>query len=106
MPGRWPSSSNEALRLAPDDAATHCGLGVAYYRAKRYKQAAESFRQAIGLNTDFAEARYNLGMTYLALKDTGRALEQQRLLRELAPDLATALFGAIYGSKVVAVTRQ
>ena len=39
-------------------------LGIAYERSGMNTEAIESYRQAIKINPDYAEAHYNLGIAY------------------------------------------
>ena len=55
-----------------------------------------SFKQAIKINPDFADAHYNLGAAYLLLNDRGSALEQYKILKTLGSKLANMLFNEIY----------
>ena len=55
-----------------------------------------SFKQAIKINPDFADAHYNLGLAYLLLNDRGSALEQYKILKSLDSELANELFNLIY----------
>jgi tetratricopeptide (TPR) repeat protein len=41
--------------------------GLAHFKKFEYKQAYESFSQAIALKADYAEAYYNRGMTWFLL---------------------------------------
>ena len=50
-----------------------------------------SFKQAIKINPDFADAHYNLGAAYLLLNDRGSALKQYKILKSLDPELAKKL---------------
>jgi len=42
----------------PDNAMAHQGIGGAYLESGKYKEAIESFKQAIRINPDYAEAHY------------------------------------------------
>jgi len=56
----------------------------------------ESYKQAIRIKPDFAEAHYALGGTYFFLNDRGSALEEYKILKDLDPELANELFNLIY----------
>lgn len=45
--------------------------GVGSYKAKRYDDAAESFKRAIRIDQDYAEAYKNLGLTYMQMYEPG-----------------------------------
>jgi protein O-GlcNAc transferase len=50
-----------ALRQRPDDPASHNNLGVIYQHIGESDRAACSFRTALDLDGNFADAHYNLG---------------------------------------------
>ena len=50
-----------ALRLRPDDPASHNNLGIVYQHAGHSDRAARSFRSALAYDSGFADAHYNLG---------------------------------------------
>ena len=52
----------QALRLKPDYAEVHNGLGVALFKKGRIPEAIEHYQQAIRLKPDYPEAHNNLGM--------------------------------------------
>jgi tetratricopeptide (TPR) repeat protein len=47
----------EAIRLDPDDAATHCLLAVALHSLGRYEEATEAFDEALRLDPAVLDAR-------------------------------------------------
>jgi tetratricopeptide (TPR) repeat protein len=61
-----------------------------------YKEAIESFKQAIKINPDDAKVHISLGLAYLGLNDRGSAMEQYKILKKLDTELANKLFNAIY----------
>ncbi len=48
-----------------EDEFDHYVLGLAHYRSGKYKEAIESFKQAIKLDPDLAAAHTFLGVAYL-----------------------------------------
>ena len=71
-------------------------LGVVYRRLGRYQEAVEAFKQAIRLKPDYANAHYNLGVTYFLLGDTSSALQEYNILKDLGKESANQLFKLIY----------
>ena len=71
---------------------THNNLGKVYFRLQRYSDAAASFKNAIRLRPEFADAHHNLALTYFALKDKKSALAEYEILRTLDPALAAQFF--------------
>jgi tetratricopeptide (TPR) repeat protein len=91
--------------LKPNFAAAHNGLGVMFFKLGRHRESVEAFSRAVTSNSNYAVARYNLGVGYVALKNKSAALEQHRSLQPLNPELARALFGAIYQGRILSVRR-
>ena len=52
----------QAIRINPDYAEAHGGLGAAYGNLGRYTESVKALKQAIKINPDYAEAHYNLGL--------------------------------------------
>ena len=88
--------AKEEVRKSPDDALVHNGLGLAYYKSGKYKEAIESFKQAIRIDHDYAGARFSLGFTYVNINDRDSALEQYEILKSLDTERAKELFDYIY----------
>jgi Flp pilus assembly protein TadD len=61
----------------------------------------ESYRQAIKLKPDFAEAYNNLAILYLQRGERALALEQYALLKVLNYEMAEKLFALIYRDKIL-----
>nr|MDP6924761.1 tetratricopeptide repeat protein [Candidatus Scalindua sp.] len=57
--------------------------------------ATDSFKHAISINPDDADAHLSLGIAYLSLNDRNSALEQYKILKSLDPVLANKLFRII-----------
>ncbi|MDQ1728119.1 MAG: hypothetical protein QOD33_244, partial [Pyrinomonadaceae bacterium] len=64
-----------------------------YYRSKRYPEAIAAFKTAIGLRANFGEAHFNLAVTYVALGDKKKVLEEYQVLKSVDPKLAEDFFG-------------
>ncbi|MBU0701915.1 tetratricopeptide repeat protein [bacterium] len=60
------------------------------------KEAIEAYKQAIRIKPDFALAHCNLGLTYLHLGDSGSALDEYKILKNIDTDLANKLFNLIH----------
>jgi len=73
-------------------------LGVAYYSSGLYREALESYKQAIRIEPDFAEAHYNLGFTYKRLDKHGEAMEAFKQAIQIKPDFFDAYtqLGVLY----------
>lgn len=85
----------KALTLRPDYAEAHNGLGVSFARARNYEEAIESFQRALRIRPESKKARFNLALSYVSLGDRKSALHQERLLRDIDPELADRLLDFI-----------
>lgn len=64
----------EAIRLKPDFAAAHNGLGATYYCLSDFDRAETEVKKAISLKSDYALAYYHLGLIYTAKNQPDQAL--------------------------------
>ena len=78
------------VRADATRAIYHADLALAYQSARRLREAAASYRKAIELKPDFAEAWNNLGNVYRELGDETQAISCFDRALQLAPDLAEA----------------
>ena len=82
----------------------HFNLGDTYDEQASTKKTIESYKQAVRINPDYAEAHYYLGVAYIDLNDEEElneklrdsALEQYEILKSLDPERANELFDKIY----------
>jgi tetratricopeptide (TPR) repeat protein len=84
------ASSQNSVRLAPQDAEAHNNLGIILQELRRLEEAEASYRQAIALKPKYAEAEYNLGN---ALQEQGRLEEAEASYKKtivLKPDYTEA----------------
>ena len=91
--GDYAKAESEALRLRkkhPKVALIADVLANAQARLGKTDAAIESFRSAIALDPNYAEAHNNFGRLLLELGRTDDALEQTRTALRLAPGLALA----------------
>ena len=76
----------EALRLDPNNARAHRGLGRVYRETKHYEKARVAYQSAIGVKPDYAVAHYELGkLQYQFLKDYEGAQRSFREVLKLDP---------------------
>lgn len=91
------TEAQAALKLDPGSARAHHVLGKLFYMKGDYPKALAELERAVVLEPDL-DAAYTLGMTYLRLKDVGRARllfeEMQAALSNSA--VAHNLFGRAY----------
>ena len=76
----------------------HFNLGNAYYESGKWKEAIESYKQAIRIDPDFAYAHNNLGLAYDELDKYEEAIESFKLAIRIDPDDASAHYnlGTVY----------
>ena len=91
----------EEVRMNPDDAYAHFGLGYAYVISGKWKEAIKSYKQAIRINPDYAEAHCALGYVYGNPAGLGKYQEAIKSFKQairLDPDYAEAHFnlGGVY----------
>jgi tetratricopeptide (TPR) repeat protein len=89
--GRWEDAVagyRKALLLPTLTAppVAHQNLGVALYNLKRYREAEESLRFALGLDPQMGGAYYNLGLVLLAQGRKDEARAAFRKVRDLVPE--------------------
>jgi tetratricopeptide (TPR) repeat protein len=75
---------------AGQEAALHFDRGMALQAQGRLEEAAASYRQALALQPDFAEAHYNIAIIFNELGRVEEAAESCRKAAEIRPDLAEA----------------
>jgi Flp pilus assembly protein TadD len=88
----------QAVRLEPQNALAHYGLGVAYSRKGENEQAIAAYREAIRLQPEHADAHYGLGVASGHLSQNEQAVTAYREAIRLNPGLADAHYnlGMIY----------
>lgn len=73
-------------------ATEHFNRGVAHDKSGMYSDAVESYKKAIRIKPDYAEAYYNLAFSYLLSNDVKSAHEEYMLLKEINPQMAEDLY--------------
>ena len=69
----------------------HYNMGLAHLGLKQKERAVADFEKAIELKPDFAEARFNLGLTLWQSGRAEAATAQEKKLKTLNPELAGQL---------------
>ncbi len=80
---------SEALRLDPNDAASHALAGKIAIEAEEPARAAEELKEAIRLRPNLAEAHYSLMIAYRKLGRVNDAMTESEIfsrIREQDPD--------------------
>ncbi len=70
-------------------------LGESYFEVEKFDDALVAFNNAVGYDADFEQARYNLGRTYIKLKNPAMAQVQYEILRNSRSDWADRLLVVI-----------
>jgi len=82
----------EAVRLKPDYAEAHFGLGFAIQEQEEYQQFAEKeYREAIRLKPNYPEAHYMLGCLLVVERKYDVAVQEYREAIRLKPDYLWAI---------------
>lgn len=76
---------NKAIQNDPNNYLYYYELGKIQYRTKKYSEAAISFDTSCKKKSDFAPARYNLGLSYLKINNDSLALEAFRQTIDISP---------------------
>ncbi|MDV2496278.1 MAG: tetratricopeptide repeat protein [bacterium] len=94
------SAYKETIRLKPDCAEAHLGLGVCYGKLNRLEESMIACKEAVRLEPENAEAHFYLGVPYAKLGRNEEAIRPLMMAIRLEPDLAEAHFwlGLSYGS--------
>ena len=83
------------VRDRPDYDLGLDGLAVTLAKSGRASEAIPFHQKAISLNPQEPSYYYNLALSYLILGETEKALEQQKILRKIAPEIASQLTNVI-----------
>jgi type IV pilus assembly protein PilF len=93
----------EAEKLTPDDPEVLNSLGWAYFQKDKFDLAEQKFLKAISLKPNYSLARYNLGLTYMAMKRWEDAIQQFKLVADdiFSPGqlAATVMMGRVYNEE-------
>jgi tetratricopeptide (TPR) repeat protein len=88
-----------ARRFAPDDVNIPLYEGYYYWTMGKLDLAEQSYKTALVLDPEFAEAHYDLGLLYASKKDYATAVEHARVAYQLGyplPGLRRKLASAGY----------
>jgi hypothetical protein len=81
----------DSIKLNPNVAEAHYGLGFANFRMGRFRDAVDAFKKATGLDPRMAKAHYGLSLAYQELGMDKQLLEEYRILETLDKTLAKKL---------------
>ena len=98
----------QVIAADPQSAEALTWLGISYLRIgdnenatfpELLEKALEAFSKALNISPDFAEAHYNLGLTYVALKRIDAAEREYEILKDLDKELSDSLILKINASE-------
>jgi uncharacterized protein (TIGR02466 family) len=93
--GQFALAENQAkilLEHFPQELILHNILGVSQEAQKKFKEAAESYRNALKIQPKFAEMQFNLGSALYQLGDSQGAIQHYQKAIQIKPDLVVAYF--------------
>lgn len=83
------------IKSNPEYSLGYDGLAVTLSKAGRGKEAIAFHEKAIALSPQEPSYYFNCAISYLMLKNTAKALEQQEILKQLDPAIANRLASVI-----------
>lgn len=94
---RWADAiaTFDQLLIYKPEAKNYNFLGESYFEVEKYDEALTAFNNAVGYDADLDQARYNLGRTYVKLKNPAMAQVQYEILRNSRSDWADRLLVVI-----------
>jgi len=95
---------DEVVTSTPSFAAAWNALGQAYFRKKKYSNAASSFKRAVEISPEIPIYRYNLGVTQVQRKNKAGAFSQYKLLKDSDPNLAKKFYQLMFADKLLVYT--
>jgi tetratricopeptide (TPR) repeat protein len=73
----------QAIKKNPKDSEAYFQLGLAYQSLGKHQEELEAYKKAVELKSDFADAHFNLGVTYDILRDGPNAIRHVIKAEEL-----------------------
>ena len=73
-------------------------MGFTLDKLKRHEEATQAYKRALDVSPNFANAAFNLGMSYIALQQTGEAARAFQKALTIDPSHARSLYnlGMLY----------
>jgi tetratricopeptide (TPR) repeat protein len=79
-------AANVATQINPQSPILFFQLGLLHYNNRNYTAAATALEKAVELQSDYANAKYFLGLSYVRLNRVADAIEQFENLTETNPE--------------------
>lgn len=86
------ASAFEQLKTYKPNEKTYNSLGESYYEEGKIEESIDAFNNAVSMNPDFDQARFNLGRAYLKLGNRELAQVQLEILKNSKSDFADRLY--------------
>lgn len=86
------ASEFEQLKTYKPTEKTYNNLGESYFEDGKIEQSVDAFNNAVSMNPDFEQARYNLGRAYVKLGNRDMAQIQLDILKNSKSDFADRLY--------------
>ncbi|MEP6925816.1 MAG: trypsin-like peptidase domain-containing protein [Pyrinomonadaceae bacterium] len=86
----------EQFKILKGDAKAYNFVGETLFELGKFDESVEVFNTALGMSSDFAKARYNLGRAYLKLDNQTAAISQYEYLKNSNAEWADKLYVLIY----------
>jgi len=82
----------EQLKTYKPNDKTYNSLGECYLEQGKTEESLDAFNNAVSINPDFEQARFNLGRAYLKLGNRDLAQVQLEILKNSKSDFADRLY--------------
>ncbi len=90
-------------QLQPDLSDSYLGEGITLVAMRKFGPARQAFKQALEVDPDNADARFNLGITCYVERRRDCALQQYNYLKIIDSSLADKLFRHLFSGRILDV---
>jgi len=101
---QWPEALDVMEKTTAEtqhDARVINAIGMIHYKMGQFKAATEAFKQAVQIDPDQKQVRFNLALAELAARNKPGAISQYKMLSASDPDLAQQLYNIIFADKLI-----
>ena len=92
---------SRAIQRLPNCAMAHNDLAIVAFHRKQFSDAVRSLREAVRLDPDNGQIRYNLAIAQMATHNRAGAVSEYGLLKTTDPKLAERLYKVLFAGQVV-----
>ncbi len=86
----------EQFKILKGDAKAYNFVGETLFELGKFDESVDAFNTALGMNSDFVKAHYNLGRAYLKIDNQSAAIAQYEYLKNISAEWADKLYVLIY----------